>query len=392
MKIAYFDCFAGAGGDMIVGALIDAGADADALGAELAKLHAEFYIRCEPVRRGGIAGVRFYVDAKPGEKPNRHLADVCEMIDSAGVPGPAAERAKEIFTRLAQAEAKVHQVEIDEVHFHEVGAVDSIADIVGACVALQLLRIERVLCSPIAVGSGTVRCDHGEFPVPAPATAELLVGVPTAKGAPEGEATTPTGAAVLTTLAESYGPLPPMTVQAVGYGAGACEGGDVPNLLRVFVGEFSSDGTADSVVEVSANIDDCSGEVIGATIEKLLSAGCVDAWAMPIFMKKSRPAWVLSALCEPRDLPEAERIIFTETTTFGVRRRVCTRRKLDRSWETVETRYGPIRMKLGRLDERIVTASPEFADCLAAAEAHHVPARTVIHEAEATFRQAKGTQ
>jgi len=297
----------------------------------------------------------FHVE-RSGDSPHRGLADILTMIDGADLPGRVAERAKAIFTRLGQAEASIHQVDLAQVHFHEVGAVDSIADIVGACLALDSLGVDRIVCSPIPLGSGTVTCDHGQFPLPAPATAALLAGVPTKPGPNEGEATTPTAAAILTTLADAFGPLPALTVDAIGYGAGTREGDAVPNLLRIFIGEVSEDGSADTVVELSANIDDCSGEVIGAAIDKLLAAGCVDAWAAPIVMKKSRPAWTLSALCSEADVAAVEDIFFRETTTFGVRRRHCARRKLDRRHETVETPYGPVRIKLGVLNGRIVTA------------------------------------
>ena len=386
MKLAYFDCFAGAAGDMTVGALLDAGADADALRTGLARLAGNIDVRFETVQRGGIAGTMFRVE-QSGDPPHRGLADILAMIDGANLPDRVAEQAKAIFTRLGQAEAKIHQVDLDHIHFHEVGAVDSIADIVGACLALDSLGVDRIVCSAIPVGSGTVMCEHGQIPLPAPATAALLAGVPTKPGPNQGEATTPTAAAILTTLAEVGGPMPAMTVDAIGYGAGTREGDAVPNLLRVFLGEASEDGSADTVVELSANIDDCTGEIIGAAIDKLLAAGCVDAWAAPIVMKKSRPAWMLSALCTEADVAAVEEIFFRETTTFGVRRRHCARRKLNRRHETVETPYGPVRVKLGVLDGRIVTASPEFADCAAAADAHHVPVREVLAAAAAEYRR-----
>ena len=381
MAVAYFDCFAGAGGDMIVAALIDAGADPVALGDALAGLDLPgFDVRCETVHRQGLAGVKFHVDIAEQDQPHRHLDQILDIIDRAGLPRRAADRAKGIFTRLARAEAEVHGTGVQEVHFHEVGAVDSIVDVVGACVAMELLDIDRVLCSPIALGSGTVTCEHGVLPVPTPATARLVARAEVFSPGIDGEATTPTAAAVLTTLAESYGPMPAMALSAVGCGAGSRETGPLPNLLRVFVGA-AGEGTVDDVVELSANIDDCSGELIGATIEALLAAGCLDAWASPIVMKKSRPAWTLQVLCAPGDVAGAERIIFTETTTFGVRRGSCRRSKLQRRSETVETPFGPIRVKVGLLDGRSVTVSPEFADCRLAAETHHVAAREVYAEA-----------
>jgi len=402
MAIAYFDCFAGSGGDMIVAALLDAGASLDGIREHVARLNiAGLELSTEAVHRKGMRGLRFSVDqhgrpadspdttAEPDSKHHHHhrgLWDVLALIDSAGLPDRAAERARRIFRRLAQAEAKVHGIDVEKVHFHEVGAVDSIVDVLAACLAMEQLGIDRVMCSPITLGSGTVICAHGELPVPAPATAELVVGAATATGGVEGEATTPTAAAVLTTLAESYGPAPAMHVAAVGYGAGTREGKRLPNLLRVFVGVLDDAGQRDAAVEVSANIDDCTVEIIGATLERLMTAGCMDAWASPIVMKKSRPAWLVSVLCSPSDEAEAVRIMLSETTTFGLRRRWCQRTKLDRRFETVETRYGPIRIKVGLLDGRQITASPEFEDCRRAAETHHVAVREVLGEALAARR------
>jgi hypothetical protein len=388
MKLAYFDCFAGAGGDMIVSALIDAGCDFAALKGQLAKLDIPGCSqRIEKVNRGGLAGARFIIECDASPQPRRRLSDIVSLIDRADLPVRAADLAKKVFGRLAHAEAKVHRISLEEVHFHEIGAVDSILDIVGAALAIDSLGIEAVECSPIPVGSGMVKCDHGVMPVPAPATAELLIGVPIAAAVIQGEATTPTAAAVLTAVARSYGPLPPMRTETIGYGAGSRDSGDLPNLLRVFIGQADEGGTADTVVELSANIDDCTGEVLGATIAKLLSAGCLDAWACPVVMKKSRPAWVLSALCAPGDAEAAQGIIFSETTTFGIRRRTCQRTKLLRDHQTVETPYGPVRIKVGRTSGGGVSASPEFEDCLAAAAAHNVPVKEVLMAAQESYRR-----
>jgi hypothetical protein len=398
MAVAYFDCFSGAGGDMIVAALLDAGASLEAVRDEIGKLALHgVELAAETVRRNGIAALLFRVhphgdqehapEAHEHAHSHRHLGDILGMIDRAGLPGRAADRARRIFVRLAEAEAKVHGIDVQHVHFHEVGAVDSIVDVVAACVALELLGVEKVLCSSIPFGAGTVTCEHGELPLPAPATAQLLLGAPIRAAEIVGEATTPTAAAVLTTLAESYGPVPAMRLAAVGHGAGTREGGTLPNVLRVFIGEQAEAGQVDSVVELSANVDDCTGEMIGSAIDRLLAAGCLDAWAAPIVMKKSRPAWVVSALCSPHDVAEAERILFAETTTFGIRQRCCRRRKLLRGYETVETPYGPIRMKVGRLAGEAMTAAAEFADCRQAAEAHHVSVKEVLAAAQAMYRQ-----
>jgi len=390
MTIAYFDCFAGAAGDMIVAALLDAGVDLEVLRAELGKLALpQCDIQAQKLSRGGLSATKFTVTSEASEQPTRHLSDILSIIDGASLAPRAAERARAIFTRLAQAEAKVHDTSVEHIHFHEVGAVDSIMDIVGACIALEMLGADHVCCSAIPLGSGTVKCEHGTLPIPAPAAAELLVSAKTNDAPLSGEVTTPTGAAILTTLSEGYGPPPAMQLDAVGYGAGSREAGEVPNVLRVMVGRRDADGQTDGVCEISANLDDCTGEVIGATIEALLSAGCLDAWATPIVMKHSRPAWMLSAMCRPGDVERAEQIVLRETTTFGVRKRWLERTRLQRRFETVETPYGPVRMKVGQLGDETLTASPEFADCVSAAEAHHVPAREVLAAAQLEYRRQK---
>jgi hypothetical protein len=388
MRVAYFDCFAGAGGDMIVASLLDAGGSLETLRSQLGGLGvAGFEVAAETVLRGDLRGLKFSVNLHGHEHAHRRLNDILEIIDRAQLPVRAADRARKVFTRLAKAEAKVHNVGLEEIHFHEVGAVDSIVDIVGACLVMEQLGIDAIHCSPIPTGSGTILCAHGVLPVPAPAVAEMLKGVPIAQADIQGEATTPTASAIFTALSGGFGPLPPMTVSSVGYGAGTRDGGKIPNLLRVFIGELSGLGDADSVIELSANIDDCSGEVLGATIAKLLSAGAADAWASPIIMKKSRPAWMICALCYPGDLEEMEKIIFCETTTFGIRRQDCVRSKLLRRHETVETPYGPLRVKVGCLGGEEVTVSGEFEDCQTAAASHHVPVRAVMEAAVEAYRR-----
>jgi len=388
MAVAHFDCFAGAGGDMIVASLLDAGADIDALRAQLGALELEGYeLAAGKVARGGISGTKFDVNVPQHhhEHAHRGLKDCLEIIDSANLPARAARRASDIFTRLARAEAQVHGCTIDEVHFHEVGAVDSIIDIVGATLALEQLQIDQVFCSVIPVGNGTIECQHGTIPAPAPATAELLRGFRTRQGPIVGEMTTPTAAAIFTTLASELGPMPEIDVASIGYGAGTRESSVLPNLLRVFVGQLSQCGTADTVVELSVNLDDCTGEIIAATLQNLLSAGCLDAWAMPIVMKKSRPAWQLSVLCSPSDVCTAEDILLTETTSLGVRRRVCGRTKLTREFQTVTTPFGPVRMKLALRGQTLLKASPEFDDCQRAAQSHGAPVREVMDAARAAF-------
>ncbi|MCH7995814.1 MAG: nickel pincer cofactor biosynthesis protein LarC, partial [Planctomycetes bacterium] len=278
MTVAYFDCFSGAAGDMIVASLIDAGADEQALREGLSSLAVAGYtLKIEKIRKQGFAATRFLVELdSTAPQPHRHLADVVEIIRSGNLPDRVRQNSIEVFERLAKAEAQVHGTSVDKVHFHEVGAVDAIVDVVGAMLALQTLGVERVVCSPIPVGSGTVKCAHGVMPIPAPATAELLQGVPLAETDETGELITPTGAAVLTTLADEFGPLPAMSVSAIGYGAGTRDGAAVPNLLRVFLGAASDSDDADSVTVLETNLDDASGEIVGYTIERALQMGALD--------------------------------------------------------------------------------------------------------------------
>lgn len=385
MRIAYFDCFNGAGGDMIVASLIDAGADADALREGLAGLGVSGYaLSLDRVTRQGFAAMRFDVRLDESEKtPHRGLSDIVEILERSPLSAAVKERARHVFERLAEAEAKVHGTTVAEVHFHEVGAVDAIVDVVGAVLALELLAVERVVCSPIPTGSGTVCCQHGVLPVPAPATAELLRGVPITAGQGTGELTTPTAAAVLTTLASEFGPLVTMTVDSVGYGAGGREGQTLPNVLRVFVGEAALEGDADTITVLETNLDDASPEVVGHCMERLLREGALDVFAVPIHMKKSRGGVVLTVLCERDRATTMEGILFAETTTFGVRRQEVTRVKMRRRHESVSTPFGDVRMKIGERDDTI-TVAPEYEDCKTAAATHNVSLREVIaaaHEA-----------
>jgi len=386
MNTVYFDCFNGAGGDMIVAALLDAGADETAVRSAVAALGlAGFTLSVDRVRRQGFAARRFRVDLDgTTSQPHRHLADVIGILDASRLADAVKAQAVEVFTRLARAEAAVHGVGIEAVHFHEVGAVDAIVDVVGAVAALASLRADRVLCSPVPLGSGTVDCDHGVMPVPAPATAELLRGVPTAASTETGELITPTAAAILTTMAGRFGSLPAMTLRSVGYGAGSREGGRVLNLLRVLVGESAAEGESDVVTVLETNLDDATPEIIGHCLHRLLAAGALDAYAVPIHMKKWRPATLLAVLCPPDRADALQTILFSETTTFGIRRQEVTRVKLVRRHAVVETPYGRLRIKIGERDA-VRTASPEYEDCRAAAEAHGAALRDVIAAAEAAW-------
>lgn len=382
MRIAYFDCFSGAGGDMIVGSLIDAGADAASLQASLHGMGLEgFKLSISKIKKQGFAATRFEVHLDEQHKhAHRHLKHIREILDRANLPERVHQRSNTIFERLAVAEAKVHNSTIEKVHFHEVGAVDAILDIVGACFAIDMLNVDRVLCSPIPTGSGTVRCEHGLMPIPAPGTAELLKDVPLTACDEPGELTTPTAAAVLTTLAESFGAMPAMSIRSIGYGAGTRDGVTRPNLLRVFIGETtnSSPFDTDQIVVLETNLDDASPQAIAHCMDRLLDAGALDVFTMPIVMKKSRPGTLLTVLCEPTRREEMEAIIFAETPTFGIRRREAARTILRRRFETVQTTLGPIRVKIGESNGGQLTASPEYEDCKTIAAKHNVPLREVI--------------
>lgn len=388
MRIAYFDCFNGAAGDMILGALLDAGDFADELRAVLRGLPIDGYeLSIDRVTKQGFAATRFAVALDTDRKqPHRHLADVRKIIEAGSLPDAVVRRSLAVFGRLAEAEASVHGTSMDKIHFHEVGAVDAIIDIVGACWAIDRLAIDRVVCSPIPVGSGEVRCAHGVLPVPAPATALLLRGVPLASTDETGELTTPTGAAVLTEWADSFGPVPAMRIDSIGMGAGHRDGRERPNCLRVMLGETVEEPLSDRIAILEANVDDATPEILGHALERLLDAGALDAYCLPIHMKKSRPATLLTVLVEPDRVAAIERILFEETTTFGIRRHDASRTKLARRCETVSTRYGKIRLKLGLLGDRLVTVAPEYDDCKKAAAQHSVALRVVMTEAADAWR------
>ena len=389
MRIAYFDCFSGAAGDMIGAARIAAGADRSRVAAELQKLNVPGWsLRVADVKKQGFAAVKVDVDFEE-QKAHRHLHHIEKIINDSALGDGVKTRAIAIFTRLAAAEAKVHGTTLEKVHFHEVGAIDAIVDITGACIALELLQVEQVHCSAIPTGSGTVKCDHGIMPVPAPATAELLVGVPLAACDETGELITPTGAAILTELANGrFGVLPEMQITAMGYGAGTRDGKTRPNVLRVLLGDAAASAAyeTDTVVELAANLDDCTGEEVGFVTEQLLAAGALDVWTTPISMKKSRPGVLLSVLSRPDEAETLEDLILRQTTSFGVRRTNATRSKLAREHVTIETPFGSIRVKIGKRNSDVIKAMPEYDDCRDAAQHHGVALRDVMQAALAAMK------
>ncbi|MEN6558397.1 MAG: nickel pincer cofactor biosynthesis protein LarC [Thermoguttaceae bacterium] len=386
-QIAYFDCLGGISGDMTLGALVDAGADLDAINAAIASLGLPgCRVRVEEVRKNGFRAVQATVDCEP-ESTHRNLHQILSLIDAGQLSPRAKEMARRVFTRLAEAEARVHGVDVDRVHFHEVGAADSIADLVGAAVGLDLLGIDRVEASPVPTGTGTITIAHGTCSIPAPATAELLRGIPLAASATEGELTTPTGAALLATLAQRFGPPPAMTIERIGCGAGRKDFLDRPNLLRLLVGPSTDAPTDDSqpVTVLETNLDDTTGELIGYCIAKIWDAGALDVFTTPIQMKKNRPGVMLTALCRPSDAAAIEDVLFRETTTLGIRRWTVARTVLRRQSHTVATPWGPVEGKIGWSRDGRPRWSPEFESCRRAAEQHRVPLREVVEAAIRAF-------
>ncbi len=391
MKIAYFDCFSGAAGDMIAGAMLDAGLDFEFLKSQIATLGLKnLDITVSETRRAGLRAKHFVPLIKE-EHHHRHLDDIKKIINDSKIGEKPKQTAIAIFGRLAQAEATVHGKDPDDIHFHEVGAMDSIVDIVSAAIGFDALGIEKVYCSALAVGGGQVKAAHGIMPVPAPATAELLKGIPTVGGPIDKELLTPTGAAILTTVAENFGPIPPMTIEATGYGAGTLDSEHVPNVVRLILGRSAeeSSATTDRVCLIETNIDDSTGEIIANAMDKLLSAGALDVFTTPIIMKQTRPAVQLTVICQTADIAKMEEIIFQSGITFGVRRQIVERSKLAREFVTVTTRFGNIKVKVGRWADRIVNAKPEFADCVKAAQEHNTSVKEVMQAAIAEFKKAR---
>jgi pyridinium-3,5-bisthiocarboxylic acid mononucleotide nickel chelatase len=385
MKTCYLDCFSGISGDMTVGALIDAGADARELFGGLESLGTGAAFEVEKTKRRGIAASKFHV--RGGEtRRHRHLPHILEVIGRSGMPARAKASASAVFRRLGEAEAGVHGIPIEKVHFHEVGAVDSICDIAGACLALELLGVEEVVCSAINTGAGTANTEHGVLPVPAPATAALLTGKPIYARGPQFELTTPTGAAIATTLASEFGVMPPMRVIAVGYGAGDKEFQEHANVLRVLVGERTGAVESTTVSVIEANIDDSTPEVLGYAMERLLDSGAVlDVTLSPLMMKKNRQAVLLTVITRPEDRETAVRLIFAETSTLGLRLYPAERRVQSRRLVEVETGYGAVRIKVGESG----AFAPEFEDCRTLAMSTGKPLKQVLADSNLAYLKSQ---
>jgi len=406
-RLVYFDCASGASGDMLLGALVDLGLSLPDLRQELAKLHLSGYaLESKRVHRSGLHATKVDVVVEPAApaghdhhhgqphgqhqgQPHEHrgIREILGLIDRSGLDPAVKERASVLFRRLADVEAAMHGVPPEDVHFHEVGAVDSIVDVVGAVIGLHWLRADRFVSSPLNVGTGTVTMSHGTFPVPAPATARLVQGVPV-YGAGEGELLTPTGALLVTAFATAYGPLPLLQLESIGHGAGSRDVPGRPNVLRLIVGEEGGAAAAEgeTVLVLETEVDDAPPQLLGALMDLLLGAGALDVYYTPIHMKKGRPGILITVLSKPQSRLALEETLFRETTTLGVRRQEWLRTVLDRELVTVGTAYGEVRVKVGRRDGRVYNAQPEWDDCERAASACGAPVKEVWAAALFAYR------
>lgn len=440
MRIAYLDCFSGISGDMFLGALIDAGVPAKLFEKTVAALDIGARLEIARVIRSGISATKVdvyshgekdlpreqywaqqQVAAKPKhdhashehdhpvqllehnygpathpETPAQHehhhgrgLNEIRDIIGRAVISESARQTAISVFEALGAAEAKIHNSEIEKIHFHEVGAVDAMVDIVCAAVGAEALGVNEILCSPLNVGGGTVKCAHGTFPIPAPATLELLKGTPIYSSGIEAELVTPTGAAIVKTLVNRFQSFPRMRVDKIGYGAGTRDFHGHPNVVRLSIGEALSEFTSaaeETITVLEANLDDLNPQVFGYVMDRLLEEGALDVFATPVQMKKNRPGMLLSVLCKPEDVSKITQILFAESTTLGVRRREDRRTALARKWIEVQTRWGMVRVKVAGVDGTVTNYAPEYEDCRRIAAEHHVPLKAVIEEAVQAYR------
>lgn len=386
MKIAYFDCFSGISGDMTVGALLDTGLKIEILEKELKKLGLSGYqLEVKKVAKKGISATQFKVKIKE-EGVERRFKDILTILEKSKLDEEIKKETKKIFFNIAQAESKIHQKDIDKIHFHEIGGLDSIIDITSAVIGIKTLGIEEIYSSALPVGKGFVKCAHGVIPVPAPATLELLKNIPTYSGGIESEMITPTGAAIISTLAKSFGKRPLMKIERIGYGAGEKEF-TIPNLLRVSVGEkiakdkdFKDDYISDEAVLIETNIDDMNPEFYNYIMDQLFSQGALDVFLTPIQMKKNRPAHMLSIIVYEQNLKEILEVLFSESTTLGVRMKEIKRLRLAQQYFIAETKYGKIKVKIGMFKGERKNIAPEYEDCKKMAKQHKVPLKEVYEE------------
>jgi pyridinium-3,5-bisthiocarboxylic acid mononucleotide nickel chelatase len=436
MRIAYLECFSGISGDMFLGALVDAGVSPNVLEDAVAALAVGASLQVSHVVRAGISATKVdvWVDGEkdlpreefwaqnvarapsPAKTPHAHghvhghphehrhhshtedshdhghargLTEICEIIGKARISESAKKKAVAIFQALGEAEAKIHNVPLAEVHFHEVGAVDAMVDIVCAAIGAEALGVDEILCSPLNVGGGVVQCAHGTFPVPAPATVELLKGAPVYSSGIEAELVTPTGAAIVKALASRFAAFPEMKIEKSGYGAGSRDLSENPNVVRLTIGEatrtLAEKTAADAITVLEANLDDLNPQVFGYVMDRLLEEGALDAFGLPVQMKKNRPGTLLTVLCKPDDADRLTQLIFAETTTLGVRRRDEVRRTLARHWENVRTQWGDVRIKIASMNGTVTNYAPEYEDCRKIAAENHVPLKTVMQEAARAY-------
>lgn len=387
MKVAYFDCPSGAAGDMILGALVDAGLPLEDLRRELDTLAlGGFVLTAREVSKGGFRATKVEVEIDASrDHPHRTLADIVAILDASGLDRGVKERARRVFTRLAEAEARAHGTTPDTVRFHDVGAVDAIVDVTGSVAGLTLLGVEAVHVSALPLGGGFAQGPHGRIPVPAPGTAELLRGFPVTDTGVHAELVTPTGAAILTTLGRPG--FPAMTVTAVGYGAGTRDFPETPNVLRCLVGEASAPESAETILQLETTIDDMSPQLYEPLVERLFETGALDVVLTPVIMKRGRPGIVVTCLCVPDRRDDLSRVLFEESTTIGVRWSEWRRTPLAREIVTLATSYGAIPFKVSRLEGRVVTVTPEFSDVVRIAREKSLPVREVLEQARAAGRR-----
>ncbi|MCS6874202.1 MAG: nickel pincer cofactor biosynthesis protein LarC [Pyrinomonadaceae bacterium] len=381
MKCLYFDCFSGASGNMILGALISLGLSSEELIERLKSLKVKnFQIDISRKEKSGISAV--YVDVKAAdEKKHRHLPEIERIIQDSNLSDGVKRKACAIFRRLAEAEAKIHGIPLEKVHFHEVGAIDAIIDVVGACIGFEALEIEKFFCSPINLGSGFVEMAHGKFPVPAPATCELLKGALVYSSGVQGELITPTGAAVISTVCESFGDFPRMKLKAIGYGAGTTDFKEFPNVLRVFLGDLvSKDSNRETLALLETNVDDASPQTLGFLMERVMEEGALDCWFAPIQMKKNRPAVLVSVLCRKDVVEKFCEIIFRETGSLGIRITDTEREAVVRENIRFESKYGLVRLKKSKLKGKVLNIKPEYDDLSLIAKRTNKPIREVERE------------
>ncbi|MBU0533405.1 MAG: nickel pincer cofactor biosynthesis protein LarC [Candidatus Omnitrophica bacterium] len=393
MQVAYFDCFSGISGDMILGALIDLGVSPKYLEKELNKMTLPaFKLVVKNVKKQGIGGVGLEVVTK--DKKERTLKDILTIIDKSSLDKDIKGTAKKIFARLNDAESRVHREHKERMHFHELGMLDTIVDVVGVLVGIKKLGIEQIYSSPLHLGTGFVKCVHGILPVPSPATAELLKGIPVYNKNIEAELVTPTGAVLITSLAQKFGDMPKMEVEKIGYGAGHKDlpasqqaGLPIPNLLRVMVGDMAKDYEQDTVSLIQTNIDDMNPQICGYLMDKLLEQSALDVWFTPIQMKKNRPAVCLSVLAEKNDVDSLCEVIFSQSTSIGVRISEVNRKKLARETKTIKTKYGKVVLKIGRVGKIVKNISPSYDDCSKLADKLNIPLKDVLEEAKKEARR-----